>query len=111
MCWLDGAAIPEELSALVRAGLDEGFTIERADFESVDPATVSMRLRLRVSLNLKKPEIWLVSLSYAASESTALDTNGTTEMREWFAMMLRTHITEWWHTKRQMPVTSAERLR
>jgi hypothetical protein len=97
MCWTDGSAIPVELRDMLLSSLDPGFEIEHAEFEWQTDGSLAVIVRLAVT-RPKPPQIWEVRLSYPAREATALHAEATSAEREWFTMMIRTHITEWWET-------------
>lgn len=97
MCWADGSAIPGELRDMLLSSLGPGFEIEHAEFEWQADGSLAVIFRLAVT-RPKPPQIWEVRLSYPAREATALHAEATSAEREWFTMMIRTHITEWWET-------------
>ena len=97
MYWTDGSAIPSELRDMLLSGLDRGFEIEHAGFGWQADGSLAVLLRLAVTRR-KPPQIWEVRLSYPAIEATALHAEATSAEREWFTMMIRTHITEWWES-------------
>jgi hypothetical protein len=98
MYWTDGSAIPGELRDMLLSGLDPGFEIEHAEFEWQTDGSLAVIVRLAVT-RPKPPQIWEVRLSYPATEATALHAEATSAEREWFTMMIRTRITEWWETR------------
>jgi hypothetical protein len=110
MCWTDGSAIPAELRDMLLSRLDPGFEIEHADFEWQTDGSLAVILRLAVT-RPKPPQIWEVRLSYQASEATALRAEATSAEREWFTMMISTHITEWWETRAPGIVESARHIK
>ena len=97
MCWADGSAIPGELRGMLLSSLGPGFEIEHAEFEWQTDGSLAVIFRLAVT-RPKPPQIWEVRLSYPAREATAVHAEATSAEREWFTMMIRTHITEWWET-------------
>jgi hypothetical protein len=98
MCWTDGSAIPGELRDMLLSSLDPGFEIEHAEFEWQAVGSLTVVVRLAV-IRHKPPQVWEVRFSYPAEEATALHADATPSEREWFTMMIRTHITEWWETR------------
>jgi hypothetical protein len=94
--WGDGSAIPAELRDMLLAGLRPGFEIEHGEFAWDDDESLVMRFRLSVAQGQQKRQIWEIQFSYPAGDATAVRLDATSEEREWFTMMVRTHITEWW---------------
>lgn len=96
MRWPDGSAIPAELRDMLLTGLEPGFEIENGEFSWDADESLAMRFRLAVTRKRRTPQIWEIEFSYPAAEATAVHPDATTAERQWFAMMVRTHITEWW---------------
>jgi hypothetical protein len=111
MVWADGTAIPDEMRDMLLKGLDPGFEIERAQFKWDADGSLSMALRLAVTRPGAPREIWNLELGYPADEATALRDRATSAEREWFTMMVRTHLSEWWATRTPVVVTDARRVK
>ncbi len=108
--WTDGSPIPAELREALLAGLEPGFEIEHGEFAWEAEKSLTMTFRLCIARNRPRPEIWEVKLSYPAKDATAARAEATPEEREWFTMMIRTHIDEWWATGRSV-VTAARHIK
>jgi len=50
-------------------------------------------------------------MGYPAADSGALRPGAADGEREWFAMMFRTHVSEWWHTRAPGLVTAARHIK
>lgn len=111
MCWDGGAAIDPALRELLLHGLEPGFAIEHAQFAWSGDCLLTVVLRLAVSRDLPRPQIWEIKLSYPAAEATALHADAAPEEREWFTMMVRTHVTEWWQTRTPGVAEEARRIK
>jgi hypothetical protein len=96
ICWRDGTAVPAELQEMLIRGLEPGFEIEHGEFEWYADETLVMKFRLSVTRDQRKPQIWEIEFSYPAAEATAVRPEATTTEREWFTLMIRSHIAEWW---------------
>jgi hypothetical protein len=94
--WPDGSAIPAELLNMLLVGLEPGFEIEHGEFSWRADGSLAMRFRLAVTRQQPRPQIWEIEFSYPAAEATAARSEATSAEREWFTMMVRVHITEWW---------------
>lgn len=81
---------------MLLSGLDQGFEIEHGDFAWNPDNSLSMTFRLAVTRRSPQGEIWEIRFSYPADEATAVHSDAMPEKREWFTMMVRTHVTEWW---------------
>jgi hypothetical protein len=110
MRWPDGSSIPVELQDMLRAGLQSGFEIEHAEFAWNADNSLAMTFRLSVTKDRRGSQIWEIAFSYPAGEATAVLPEATPAEREWFAMMVRTHVTEWWDGGPSV-VTSARRMK
>jgi hypothetical protein len=95
--WPDGSAIPAELHDLLIAGLEPGFEIEHGEFAWGADSELIMTLRLSVTQPGRRPEIWEIVFSYPADEAAAARVDAEPGQREWFTMMVRTHVAEWWN--------------
>lgn len=95
--WSDGSAIPAELRDLLIAGLEPGFEIEHGEFAWGADNGLMVTLRLSVTQRGRKPEIWEIAFSYPADEAAAVRADAESGEREWFTMMVRTHVAEWWN--------------
>jgi hypothetical protein len=84
-----------KLTVLV-AGLEPGFEIEHGGFAWNADGSLTMTFRLLVRRPLLRPQIWEIRFSYPVEDATAVRLDATSAEREWFTMMVRTHITEWW---------------
>jgi hypothetical protein len=111
MLWPDGSSIPGELRDMLLKGLESGFEIEHAQFSWNADQSLSITVRLAVTRPAAARQIWNLELEYPADETTALHDGGTSAEREWFTMMLRTHISEWWATRTTVVVRSAGRVK
>jgi hypothetical protein len=111
MCWDDGTSIDPELREMLLHGLEPGFAIEHAQFARRGDGSLTVVLRLAVSRGLPRPQIWEIKLSYPAAEATAVHADATPEEREWFTMMVRTHVTEWWQTRSPGVAEEARRVK
>jgi hypothetical protein len=111
MRWPDGSAINPELRDMLRPGLDSGFEIQHAEFAWNADESLAVTIRLAVTRGRGRSEIWELSLSYSPDEATALRDEATPAQREWFTMMLRTHLTEWWATRTAVVVTAARQVK
>ena len=80
---------------MLLVGLQPGFEIEHGEFAWGDNESLVMKFRLSVAQRQQKRQIWEIQFSYPAGEATAVRPEATPEEREWFTMMVRTHITEW----------------
>lgn len=94
--WPDGSAIPAELRDMLLAGLEPGFEIEHGEFSWNADGSLAMRFRLAVTRKQRRPQIWEIEFSYPASDAAAARPEAAPEVREWFTMMVRIHIAEWW---------------
>jgi len=92
------------------AGLEPGFEIEHGEFSWNADESLAMRFRLAVTRKQHRPQIWEIEFSYLAAEATAVRPEGTPAEREWFTMMVRTHIAEWWEGGPTV-VTSARQVK
>jgi hypothetical protein len=95
--WPDGSAIPAELRDLLIAGLEPGFEIEHGEFAWGADNELIVTLRLSVTQPGRGTEIWEIAFSYPADEAAAARADAEREQREWFTMMVRTHVAEWWN--------------
>jgi hypothetical protein len=94
--WPDGSEIPSELRDMLLGGLGQGFEIEHGEFAWNSDSSLSMTFRISVEQPSGKREIWEITFSYPAGEATAVHPDATPEERDWFTMMVRTHVAEWW---------------
>ncbi|WP_282794026.1 hypothetical protein [Streptomyces sp. CC224B] len=73
-----------------------GFSI---DVRELRVTEVSPRLLL-VELDIRaQGESWRVSLDYQGQEASLVSGDLTDEAAEYLALLVRTHLFEWWHTK------------
>jgi hypothetical protein len=93
--WPDGAEIPAKLHDMLLTDLGPGFEIEHGEFAWNRDNSLSMTFRISVTRLSRRREIWEIGFSYPADEATAVHPDATPEEREWFTMMVRTHIAEW----------------
>ncbi len=93
--WPDGSAVPAELRNMLLDSLQPGFEIERGEFTWNVGNRLTMTFQLSVLRPRQKPRTWEIRLSCPAQEATAVRPDATFAQREWFAMMIRTHIAEW----------------
>ena len=110
MLWADGSPVPAGLGEALLGGLEPGFEIQHGQFAWDAAESLTMTFRLAITRHRAKPEIWEVRLTYPAKEATAARAGATPAEREWFTMMVRTHIAEWWATGRSS-VTAARRIK
>jgi hypothetical protein len=96
MQWSDGSEIPAELRDMLLTGLQPGFEIEHGEFVRNADKSLTMTFRLSITQGLRKPQTWEINFSYPADEAAAVRPQATSAEREWFTMMVRTHIAEWW---------------
>jgi hypothetical protein len=80
---------------MLLSGLDPGFAIERGEFSWNPGRSLSMTFRISVTRPSRGSETWEIRFSYPAGEATAANPDATREERDWFTMMIRTHVTEW----------------
>jgi hypothetical protein len=95
---------------MLMAGLEPGFEIEHGEFAWNADESLAMRFRLAVTRKQNRPRIWEIEFSYPAAEATAVRPEATPAEREWFTMMVRTHIAEWWEGGPTV-VTSARQVK
>jgi hypothetical protein len=81
---------------MLLVGLEPGFEIEHGEFAWNTDGSLAMKFRLAVTRKQRRPQIWEIEFSYPAVEATAARPEAAPEDREWFTMMVRIHITEWW---------------
>jgi hypothetical protein len=81
---------------MLLADLEPGFAIEHGEFAWESEDSLSMTFRLSVTRGLPKPQLWEIKLSYPVEDATAVRAEASPMEREWFTMMVRTHIAEWW---------------
>jgi hypothetical protein len=81
---------------MLLSGLQPGFEIEHGEFAWDNDASLVMRFRLSVAQDQQKRQIWEIQFSYPAGEATAVGPEATSAERDWFTMMVRTHVAEWW---------------
>jgi hypothetical protein len=93
--WPDGSAIPAELQDMLLTSLQPGFEIENGEFAWNADNSLTMTFRLSVLRPRQKPRTWEVRFSCPAEAATAIRSGATSAQREWFAVMIRTHIAEW----------------
>lgn len=72
-----------------------GFEIEHGEFAWNPDNSLSMTFRISFPDPSRRIEIWELGFSYPAAEATAVHPDATPEEREWFTMMVRTHVAEW----------------
>ncbi len=96
MQWSDGSEVPAELRGMLLTGLQPGFEIEHGEFAWNADKSLTMTFRLSITQGLPKPQTWEINFSYPADEATAVRPQATPAEHEWFTMMVRTHIAEWW---------------
>ena len=106
MRWPDGTEIPAELKSALLTRMAPEFDIEHAELTRADDGSIDAVLRLGVG---RSRQVWEVTVSYPADETTAFAATASDAEREWFAMMLRTHLVEWWETGASTVVTNARR--
>lgn len=111
MLWDGGAPIDPRLRELLLHGLEPGFEIEHAQFAWDGDRSLTVVLRLAVSRGLPRPQIWEIRFSYPVAEATAVHADSSPEEREWFTMMVRTHVTEWWQTRTPGIADEARRIK
>jgi hypothetical protein len=80
-----------------------------ADLTRTDGGSIEAVLRLGVDRSPGQREVWQVTVAYPADETTAFAPTASEAEREWFAMMLRTHLVEWWETGASSVVVNARR--
>ncbi|MFE0701887.1 hypothetical protein [Streptomyces sp. NPDC058872] len=51
----------------------------------------------------ERSERWLLGLEFSKFDAAAAHPNGTAETHSWFALMAKTNIVEWWHTRKTEP--------
>lgn len=90
--------------------LGPGCEIEHGEFAWNADKSLSMTFRISVARPSGKRETWELRFSYPAEEATAVYRDATPEEREWFTMMVRTHVTEW-RDGGPTIVTAARRVR
>jgi hypothetical protein len=73
--------------------------------------SLAVTIWLAVPRGRGRSEIWELSLSYSPDEATALRDEATPAQREWFTMMLRTHLAEWRATRTAAVVTAARQVK
>jgi hypothetical protein len=95
---------------MLMAGLEPGFEIEHGEFAWNADESLAMIFRLAVTRKQNRPQIWEIEFSYPAAEATAVHPEATPAEREWFTMMVRTHIAEWWEGGPTV-VTSARQVK
>ena len=93
--WQDGSAIPAELRDMLVADVQPGFEIEHGEFAWNADNRLMMTFRISVMRPRQRPRSWEIRFSYPAQEATAVRPQATFAEREWFTMMIRTHIAEW----------------
>lgn len=108
--WPDGSAIPAELRDMLVSGLGPGFEIEHGEFAWNTDNSLSMTFRISVTRPSRRGETWEIGFSYPAEEATAARPDASAAEREWFTMMVRTHLAEWWHGGPAI-VTAARRVK
>jgi hypothetical protein len=108
--WPDGSEIPSALHDMLISGLEPGFEIEHGEFAWNSDHSLSMTFRISVARPSRKSEVWEIRFSYPADEAAAVHPNATPEQREWFTMMARTHVAEWWNGGPTV-VTGARRVK
>jgi hypothetical protein len=111
MRWPDGTEIPTELKSMLLARVAPEFDIEHADLMRTDDGSIEAVFRLSVGRSPKHRQVWQVTLAYPADETTAFAASASEAEREWFAMMLRTHLIEWWETGASTVVINARRCK
>jgi hypothetical protein len=95
---------------MLLTGLQPGFGIEHGEFEWNADKSLTMILRLSITQGLRRPQTWEIKFSYPADEVAAVRPQATAAEREWFTMMVRTHIAEWWEGGPSV-VTSARQVK
>lgn len=95
---------------MLLAALEPGFEMEHGEFSWSTDEALAMRFRLAVTRKQRRPQIWEIELSYPVAEAKAIRPEATPAEREWFTMMVRTHITEWWEGGPTV-VTSARKVK
>jgi len=95
---------------MLLTGLQPGFEIEHGEFAWNTDKSLTMTFRLSITQGLRRPQTWEISFSYPADEATAVRPQATAAEREWFTMMVRTHIAEWWEGGPSV-VTSARQVK
>lgn len=93
--WPDGSMIPRELHDMLLIRFGRGLRIEHGDFKWMSDKSLAMKFRLSVDQGTGRPKIWEIEFSYPPQEATAVLPEATSSEREWFTMMIRTHIIEW----------------
>jgi hypothetical protein len=82
---------------MLLTGLEPGFEIEHGEFAWNADNSLAMTFRLSITRSSRRPQIWEIRFSYPSQEATAVRPDATSAQREWFTMMVRTHIAEWWN--------------
>jgi hypothetical protein len=75
--------------------LEPDFKVEHGEFAWSADGSLSMKFRISIERSPRRGEIWEIGFSYPAGEATAVHPDATSEERDWFTMMVRTHIVEW----------------
>ncbi|MEV6757280.1 hypothetical protein [Streptomyces sp. NPDC051214] len=83
----------EKLLGVQRQGPGVPIEVLRFQVDEVSPALL-IELDVRVS-----GEVWRVSLHYKGEEASFVSGDLFDETLDYLALLLRTHLFEWWHTK------------
>jgi hypothetical protein len=110
ICWPNDSEIPSELRDALLSRLAPDFKVEHGEFAWNADNSLSMKFRISIARPSRKNEIWEIEFSYPADEATAVHPDATQEERDWFTMMVRTHIAEWWEGGPTI-VTAARRVK
>lgn len=112
VCWPDGSPVDAELRDQLLDGLDPGFELQHAQFAWRADGSLAVTARLAIQPGGPgRPQIWEIVMVYPAADTGALRPGAAASEREWFTMMFRTHISEWWHTRAPGLVTTARHIK
>jgi hypothetical protein len=112
VCWPDGSPVDPGLRDLLLHGLGPELELQHAQFAWQADGSLAVTARLAIQPGGPgRPQIWEIVMWYPAADADALRPGATDSEREWFAMMFRTHVSEWWHTRAPGLVTAARHIR
>ncbi|MFE0640112.1 hypothetical protein ACFW2Y_00570 [Streptomyces sp. NPDC058877] len=81
---------------------DPAFTLSNVTF-SREGSELTLSATVDITPARGRSEQWLISLEFSEFDAAAARQNETPEAHSWFALMTKTNIVEWWHTRKTEP--------
>ncbi|MBT2439029.1 hypothetical protein J7E93_02610 [Streptomyces sp. ISL-36] len=81
---------------------DPAFKLSNIAF-SREGGELTLSATVDITPDREHSERWLLSLEFSEFDAAAAHQDETAEAHSWFALMAKTNIIEWWHTRKTEP--------